>query len=382
MNILLLPSFFPTASAPDRAPYVLDYARSVALAHDVVVVYPQRLGSLGVPEVLSWEEKVLGDRLRVITYGYRHIPKTWLIPYLAAYRRVLRLIRSEWRIDLIFAHTALPAGFGAVLLGRLLRIPVLLVEHWGPAIDWLDWTPSPRALQRQALVKTYAGADYLATVSAALGLDIADVFGVAHDGVLPNPVDFQVFNADGGRAVESRRVVCVTRGGDDPRKDVPNLLDAWSILVRRGADLRLDLIGPRTGGIASEVCERGLQATCTVHDWMPPAEVARRFRGASAVVIPSRYETFGRTGVEALACGTPVVATRCGGPEEYVSPDSGILVDPGDPEGLAEALLAVVQRDRFARPAELSGRIRAVYSHEAVCERFTAIAGSMVNGRP
>jgi len=55
-------------------------------------------------------------------------------------------------------------------------------------------------------------------------------------------------------------------------------------------------------------------------------------------VLPSRYETFGVALVEAMATGLPAVATRCGGPEDIVTDQTGQLVPPDDPDALAEAL--------------------------------------------
>ena len=59
---------------------------------------------------------------------------------------------------------------------------------------------------------------------------------------------------------------------------------------------------------------------------------------SAVVVLPSRAESFGAVLVEALACGTPVVATRCGGPEDIVRDGVGELVPVEDPVALAEAL--------------------------------------------
>jgi teichuronic acid biosynthesis glycosyltransferase TuaC len=60
------------------------------------------------------------------------------------------------------------------------------------------------------------------------------------------------------------------------------------------------------------------------------------------VVLPSRRESFGAVLIEAMACGTPVVATRCGGPEEVVTPDVGRLVPPNDSAALTAALAEVL----------------------------------------
>jgi glycosyltransferase involved in cell wall biosynthesis len=79
-------------------------------------------------------------------------------------------------------------------------------------------------------------------------------------------------------------------------------------------------------------------------------------------VVSSRRESFSAVAVEALACGTPVVATRCGGPEEILTQETGVLVPPEDPEALAAGIDEVLsRRDEFeaqvlrARALEISG---------------------------
>ena len=71
---------------------------------------------------------------------------------------------------------------------------------------------------------------------------------------------------------------------------------------------------------------------------VPHDEVARRLAAADVLCQPSLIEPLGQALLEAMACGRPVVATRIGGPPEFVPPEAGVLVDPLDVDGLARAL--------------------------------------------
>jgi glycosyltransferase involved in cell wall biosynthesis len=75
-----------------------------------------------------------------------------------------------------------------------------------------------------------------------------------------------------------------------------------------------------------------------------PADVAALMRNSAVLVVPSRRETFSLVTAEALASGTPVVATRCGGPEEILTDDYGQLTDVDDPAALAIAIGSVLTR--------------------------------------
>ena len=77
--------------------------------------------------------------------------------------------------------------------------------------------------------------------------------------------------------------------------------------------------------------------------------------------MASVSETFGVAYLEALSCGIPVIATRCGGPECFVNEHNGIMVDPDDVDALAKALLSM-----YCNRAAIAQEIRENYSSQAV----------------
>lgn len=387
MNVLLIPSVFPTRRELWPGLYVYEYARSLALRHDVTVVYPQQLGSPRVGDAPFHDEDRLAPRILRVNYTYRHVPKSWVLSYLAAFRRVLGRVRREWKIDVVYAHVVMPAGLSALMLKRLLGLPFVITEHWGPVRNWVDEAPpSQKNLLSWGLRRAYADADYRTAVSDSLAAEIKEEFGVEVDGKLDYPIDCEMFRPaaageDGaGAGGGAPRVLCVTRGHYDPRKGVANLLSAWQAVAQRSgaAAPQLDIVGPDVEQLAPRVEELKIGASVNLLPWVPPAELAPLIRRSSLVVIPSSYETFGRSGAEALASGVPVVATRCGGPEEYVREGTGLLVPKEDPAALAEGIVAGLERGRFLPPEELARRTRERFSHEVICRRFTEVAEGLV----
>jgi teichuronic acid biosynthesis glycosyltransferase TuaC len=96
--------------------------------------------------------------------------------------------------------------------------------------------------------------------------------------------------------------------------------------------------------VRSLVAALGLQDRVRFIGEVAPADVATLMRRSALLVVPSRRESFSLVTAEALASGTPVVATRCGGPEEILTPDTGELVPVGDPAALAIAIEATLSR--------------------------------------
>jgi glycosyltransferase involved in cell wall biosynthesis len=127
-----------------------------------------------------------------------------------------------------------------------------------------------------------------------------------------------------------------------PEKDVPTLLRAAAIVAARRPSFRLKIAGagPCAADLAALTGRLGLDSA--VEFLGEVRDVPALFRGASVLVLSSLTEGLPLTVLEAMSCGLPVVATRVGGtPEAVADGVSGLLVPPGDPARLAEALLRI-----------------------------------------
>jgi glycosyltransferase involved in cell wall biosynthesis len=187
--------------------------------------------------------------------------------------------------------------------------------------------------------------------------------------VIPNGVD-PCFKADGPRPAGGDYALVV--GALQPRKDPESAIEALALLGN--GDLRLVFAGPNKGG--REEAERaahraGLHDRVEFRGYVPQEELAALYRGAACLVFPSRYEGFGLPALEAMASGTPVVATTAGALPE-VAGDAAILVGERDPAALAGGIeRALADRDRLVRAglerarlytwAETARRTLAVY---------------------
>lgn len=151
----------------------------------------------------------------------------------------------------------------------------------------------------------------------------------------------------------------------EPRKNLPGLLEALALLHAAGEE-RLLVIAGRPGWLYDDIF--ALVQHLKLERWVrfierPTGdELVSLYNGALALVLPSFYEGFGLTALEALQCGTPaVVSDRASLPE--VVGDAGILIDPDDPSDLAGAL------QRLANDAELRHQLREAGFQQA--QKFT-----------
>ena len=184
--------------------------------------------------------------------------------------------------------------------------------------------------------------------------------------VVPVGVDHTVFRPYDDVVKRPGRLM-VTSSSDVPMKGLVPLLEAIAKL-RVERDIDLIVIGqPRPKGRVALALERlGLSDIVTTVSGVSDEELARLYGEAEVAIVPSLYEGFSLPAIEAMSCGVPVVATTGGALPEVVgvSGETGLLVEPNDPEALLIAIRSLLE-DRALRE-HLGARGR-----ERVMERFT-----------
>ncbi len=300
-------------------------------------------------------------------------------------RRWAARIHAAAPVDLVHAYFAYPDGVVAARLGADLRCPVLITEQ----ASWRPWMDDYPRVRRQAM-RAVATARYVIAPSRAARADIAHFVGEsAHLRVIPNGVDAQLFAPlPPGRAPDPDRIVYV--GFLKHVKGVDVLLRAMAILGGTRRQARLVLVGgsfyraarAEAAGFRALARSLGLDGRVEFAGVKSPAEVAAHMRESAVLVLPSRRETFGSVLVEALASGTPVVATRCGGPEDIVTGAVGHLVDREDPAALAGAIEDVLaHRDRYD-PASLRAYALERFAWDRVVARTVALYDEAIAAGP
>jgi glycosyltransferase involved in cell wall biosynthesis len=153
---------------------------------------------------------------------------------------------------------------------------------------------------------------------------------------------------------------------NDPRKNLGLLLQAFAAVRRRRPDLALVLVGEVPDRrLLARVGEHGLDGVVQFAGHQPLDTLVRLYQGALLFVLPSLQEGLGIAVLEAMACGTPVVSTRCGGPEPVIEDgETGRLTPNGDAGALADAVV-----DLLADPAGLARMRRRCV--EVVRDRYS-----------
>jgi glycosyltransferase involved in cell wall biosynthesis len=130
-----------------------------------------------------------------------------------------------------------------------------------------------------------------------------------------------------------------------PRKNYERLVEAFARVGRETRrDIHLVIVGDKGwmyDGIYQEVVDRGLETQVRLLGFVDDDHLPALYNLADVFVFPSLYEGFGIPPLEAMACGTPVVASNAASLPEVVG-NAGLMVDPLDPESIATAILSVL----------------------------------------
>lgn len=298
-------------------------------------------------------------------------------------RRLVDRLHAARPFDLIHAHFVYPDGVIAAQLGARYGIPVVTTEH----ADWLPWMDRFPTVARQVHA-VLDGIDVVTAVSESTLQTVRSVAGDSSLGeVLHNVVDDHTFRLPPAESRRDRDKILFV-GVVRRVKGLDVLVRALARLGDSRPRLRLDVIGEPfqrsyrkdEADVRRLASELGVSERIRFVGGVTPGEVAAAMQEAALLVVPSRRESFSVVAAEALACGTPVVATRCGGPEEIVSSDAGVLVPPDSPEALASAVdEALSNPDRFV-PERLRRSVVARFGWEAASECLGSLYGRVLEG--
>lgn len=270
-------------------------------------------------------------------------------PYLL-YRGVLKAIRrivgAGHRFDAIDAHYVYPDGVAAVWLGRALNLPTVITAR-GTDVNLIPRYAIPRRLIRQAI----AGSAAMIAVSGAIKDALLDLGAPADKvTVLRNGVDTTLFRpSDRERAREQlglTRPTLISVGLLIERKGHHRIVEAMCQLP--GMDLLIVGEGPERASLTALIDRLGLRAQVRLLDALPHAEMPSLYSAADALVLASSREGWPNVLLEAMACGTPVIASNIwGNPEVVHEPAAGVLMEENTPSGIVAGV-----RRLFAHPPE------------------------------
>jgi len=350
-KILILASWFPSKVSPYNAIFIQEQAVVLSKIYNVAVLTIRIPGWKNIITGKAHPKSFIEYRDDFVLFSEKLIlpPKIffslWKFMLFKFIQKSFNKVLSVWgKPDLIHSHVILPGGCAALKLGNIHRIPVVLTEHSAPFSMHLK-TKSQRSLVRKSLPEF----DRVISVSPSLSNQIQTFCPFIDINIIGNVIRTDFFktasSTSGSKVNQKLHFLCIAALTE--RKGINYLIEAIFSLVNRGItsfDVIIGGDGPARAKLENMVKDLGLSDLCKFLGLLTRQEVRDCMQHCDVFVLPSLAETFGVVLGEAMACGKPVIATRCGGPEFIVLPETGLLVDVADSNALADAMYRFINK--------------------------------------
>lgn len=337
--------------AADRAPYHTKLLPNLKVYHS---------------PTFTWSRKFLNGNTRNI--------------FQANIRNLKTFEAEHGPVDLIHAHVGYPAGIIAMQVAEKLQKPFCLTEHMGP-FPWKHTT------NKKGKLTSYYKAPYLkAAVNIAVSPFQAEMMhrqGIDNIKVIPNFVDEKIFIPAHEKQPEPESYTFFSLSYIAPNKGTDVVVRAAGELLRKykNVTFRMGGGGPFLQSCQALAAELGIAEHFT---WLGDTDretALQEFQKCDAFVLASQYESMGIVYVEAIACGKPIIATKCGGPEATVTPANGLLVEKDNPTELAQAMEHIMtHRHKYDSDTIREDFLRR-FSTQAVVPRLFDLYHEIIQGK-
>ena len=377
-----MPSWYPSEADPVGGVFVKEQADALATQYDVAVL---------ISEMGSWRDSLKPNLKQVSKTNtgspvpvYRQSARP-LIPHgperidyhtfeRATHAGFKKLLAEFGKPDVIHAHVVLHAGWAALKLGQRYSIPVVLTEHSSPFSMHLD-----TQVKRDLVHKTLNGVNQVVAVGPGLAQQMKSFHPNLEEKIVGNLIstDFFVPSASNGHKRDTAsplRFFVAARLAE--QKGLSYLLHAVALLnksEKRPFELMLGGDGPERAQLEQLAADLGIAHLCKFLGGLDRAGVKDWMNRSDVFVLSSLHETFGVVVGEAMACGKPVVSTRCGGPEFIITDESGVLVDAANPESLAGAMSEFLNGRVSFDPSTIRRSVVERFGVEAFLRNITSV---------
>jgi len=378
-KILFVPSWYPGEEDPIAGIFIQEQAIALATKYDVAVL---------IPGMAAWrnifKSNAADSSLKHRQAGlpvYRQFARP-LIPhgpesiayqtYARAAEKGFEKLLREWGVpDVIHPHVVLPAGWAALGLGWRYGIPVVLTEHSSPFSMHLE-----TKLMRQLVRETLQKVDRLIAISPALAKQLLEFEPGLKIEVIGESVRTDFFLPGDGLEPKKPGKTFFVAARLAEQKGLDHLIKAVHLLAERGLnsfELVIGGDGPDRAKLEQLTRTLGVADRCRFLGALNREQVKKKMQNCDVFVLSSLHETFGVVVGEAMACGKPVISTRCGGPEFIVNEENGVLVEVAKPQALADAMEDFILNRISFDPQKVRTSVVSRFSPEAFVRNVSAV---------
>ena len=380
-TILHIPSWFPTNKDTISGIFVKKMIEAIALdpnyKHIVLVWHESEFISLRKPFnfLRKCYKFITTPKITTTTHNnitiininvFQSNPRIFGDNENRIFKTIIRKIIRSYKIDLVHAHVSYIAGKFAYDIYKMTGISFIISEHMSP-FPFRNFSEKVKDI----IKKTVSSSFCVVSVSEYQEKEIQS-FSKCNTIVIPNVVnelEFNVIKSD----TENKFFTFITVGLISEAKGLDILLKAILLLrVHYNKFVRVKICGD--GVILNQLIdfskEIGVFDNIVWLGAIPRDQIRNELLSSDAYVCSSRHESFGVAPIEAMACGLPIVSTRCGGPQEYINETTGILVTNKDEVDLARGLNEIIEKIEEYDSQKIRDYYLSHFSSLVICKKY------------
>jgi L-malate glycosyltransferase len=371
MKVLFLTPWYPDTITPHHGVFIRDQAVAMARDHEVVLVSSKVdytvFGILSFTSAVTEFEGV--KEHRIVTR--KSFPVYNQLNYLIVTLWYTRKVALGFRPDIIHGNIGYPSAFWSWVIGRILGVPYVITEHS------TRFDSNLRSFFHRML--TLAFMKKASAIMAVSNRSAADIYSFVRKQpvIVPNIIVVQNFKDVEGPAAGAVCHFGFLGGLEVPRKGLDILLKAVAGIGKNFL-LHIGGKGKLLEHYKALALQLGIEKKCEFYGFIPEGAVPDFMGRLHFFVSASRAEGFGMVIAEAMACGLPVVATRSGGPDDYIGSANGILVPPEDIDKMREALEWMIENYASFDKEGIGAFVAERYSPEVIVTRINDVYAGVV----
>jgi len=369
--VLFITPWYPTKERPYWGIFVRRYAESIAKNCRVIIFHPVPV--IDLPKDAT--EISSHNNIEVYTLYYRvnnadsliKKIKNLLHGYRSEYAGIKDILNQYDVPDIVHLQVVYPFGWLALYLKYFYKIPYLITEHW------TGYTTSSNKykgrLRKYLTKKTVSNAKCVTTVSKAL-MNSMKKHGLKNNYlVVPNVVEiFEDLNYKKNQNSNDKIKILTVANLKDIHKNIEGIIRAIKNISKIRNDFEFYVIGDGQDKKSLEDLVNSLSLTEYVKftGQVTDRNLGQYYNKSDFFVMNSNYETFSVVTAEALAYGLPVIITKCGGPEEFVKKDMGLIIEPKNQKQLENAILNMLDNFQNYDKKYLKEYIKSKFGSETI----------------
>lgn len=340
MRVLILTSWYPNKKNIISGVFVREQVKALQINEvNPVVFYP-------FDTSLEKGELICNNENGINTYRANtdYVNNTKLSKLNSIYIsiKMMKRIINENKIEIINAHVCYEAGIIAYIYNKLYKIPYVITEHRSNIRHFAS-----KYYNNMLFKAAYGNAKKVITVSKFLNEELKTLGYNFTGEIIGNTVDTNKFYVSKRNRIPNEyNLLFVGSMKEDDVKGLHFFIPALMSFIKNHKELKITTTfvgeGEKRAYFMQLFKDNGFEEQCNFIGNVAKERIPEFMADCDIFVLPSIKETFGAVLIEAMASGKPVLATKCGGPEEFVNEDVGVLVQSGSIHALEKGISTII----------------------------------------